>query len=93
MNDDIIILPSEEEKEQAKAEFRELMNWSKSLTAKQIDFLCDGGWYNNAIRGYLITACRNAELTDEQTKQVLVGLNWALSEKNKADAEQISNKY
>ena len=52
MNDDVIILPTEEEKEQARAEFRELMKWSKSLF-------------------------------DKQTKEVLVGLNWALSEKIK----------
>ena len=93
MNDDVIILPTEEEKEQARAEFRELMKWSKSLSDKQIDFLCNGGWYNNAIRGYLIASCRNAKLSDEQTKEVLVGLNWALSEKNKAEAEKISNEF
>lgn len=93
MNDDIIILPSEEEKEQAKKEFNELLNWSRTLDSKQIDFLCNGGYYNNAIRGYLITACRNAKFTDEQTKELLIGLNWALSEKNKADAEKISDNF
>ena len=93
MNDDVIILPTEEEMEQAKSEFRELMKWSKSLSDKQIDFLCNGGWYNNAIRGYLIASCRNAEFTDKQTKALLVGLNLALSEKNKAEAEKISNDF
>lgn len=93
MEDERIVLPTAEEVEQARREFRELMQWANSLTDRQKEFLCNGGWYNNTIRGYLIAAAQYADFTDEQIKELLGGLRWAFSEKDKADAEAISNKY
>lgn len=93
MSEKIITLPSDEEREQVRREHNELIRWSMSLSTKQIDFLCDSGYYNNTIRGYLIAAAHNAGFTKEQTKELLTGLNWALSENNKAEAEQVSNKF
>lgn len=93
MNEEIIMLPSEEEREQAKREFKELMHWSRTLSQAQIDFLCNSGYYNNTMRGYLIAAAQNAGFTPEQTKELLCGLSWALSDKDKAEADQISDKY
>ena len=74
-------------------EHEELMNWANSLSDKQLDFLCDGGWYNNTIRGYLISAAQNAEFSNEQIKELLNGLRLAFSLKNKEDAEKISNNF
>ena len=93
MKDEKIILPTKEELEHSKREFREMMQWANSLTDAQKDFLCNGGWYNNTIRGYLIAAAQYADFTDEQIKELLGGLRWAFSEKNRADAESISNKF
>ena len=74
-------------------EHEELMNWANSLSDKQLDFLCDGGWYNNTIRGYLISAAQNAEFSNEQINELLNGLRMAFSLKNKEDAEKISNNF
>lgn len=94
MNDiDEIILPTPEQEEEWRKDFAEKMKWANSLTDEQKDFLCDGGWYNNAIRGYVIAAARNADFSDDQIKELLGGLRWALSEKNKRDAEKISNDF
>lgn len=93
MNEEVIIMPTEEEREQAKQEFKELLKWSRTLDSKQIDFLCDSGFYNNAMRGYLIATAKNAGFTKEQTEELLSGLNNALSDLNKADAEAVNDNY
>lgn len=91
--DEVWIEPTEEQKEEWRRDFEIMIQWANSLTKEQKAFLCDGGWYNNAIRGYLIAAARYADFTDEQIKELLGGLRWAFSEKNKADAEEISNDF
>lgn len=93
MGEEWVELPTEEQKEQWKKEFAAMMQWANSLTEEQKAFLCDGGWYNNAIRGYLIAAAQYADFTEEQIKELLGGLRWAFSEKNKRDAEEISNNF
>ena len=49
-----------EERERIIKEHKEKMKWAQSLTKEEINFLCDAGFYNDAIKGYLITAARNA---------------------------------
>ena len=93
MSEEWIALPTNEEREKMKNEFVQLLRWSKSLSEEQIEFLCNGGWYNEAIRGYLIVAARNAKFSDEQIKELLNGLRWALSEKNKREAEEVSSHF
>lgn len=90
---DGILLPTTEQEEQWKKEFAAMMKWANSLSEEQKDFFCDGGWYNNAIRGYLIAAARHADFTEKQIKELLGGLKWAFSEKSKRDAEKISNRF
>lgn len=84
-----IELPSEEETRELWKKQDELLKWAQSLTKEQIDFLCDGGWYNGTIKGYLIAAAREADFTDKQVNELLGGLRWAFSKKNKADADKI----
>ena len=67
----------------------ELYRWAQSLTKEQIAYLCDGGWYNNTIKGYLIAAADNAGLDDEQTDKLMDGLRDALSAMPMRKAEQI----
>lgn len=95
MNETEGIYIPERTQEEIQAEIKRqngLLAWAQSLTPDQIRYLCDGGWYNNTIKGYLIVAARNADFTEEQIDQLLCGLNWAFSEKNKAEAEQIYMK-
>lgn len=89
METEEIIMPTEEEKKTFFAHQHELYKWAFSLTQEQIDFICNGGWYNNAIKGYLIAAAKVADFTNEQTRALLDGLRWALSEKDKAEAEKV----
>ena len=67
----------------------ELMNWAMSLSKEQIAYLCDGGWYNNTIKGYLISAAKKADFSNEQIKLLLNGVRFALSELDKNDADNV----
>lgn len=77
------------DKDAVKREFDELVKWGHSLSKRQIDFLCDGGWYNNAIHGYLIKAAEFADMNDDQINALLEGLDAALDSFDKQDAEKI----
>ena len=91
--EELIELPTDEEIKEVFAKERKLLAWAQSLTQEQIDYLCNGGWYNNTIRGYLIAAAKNADFDDEEIKNLLGGLRFALSEKNKKEAEQVSDGF
>ena len=95
MNDNanVIILPTEEETREFWRKQHELDQWAHSLTDEQIDSLCNRGTYNDAIRGYLIAAARNAGLSEEQTRGLVRGLYRALDDNTKADAERISEDF
>lgn len=64
-----------------------LYNWASSLTDEQINHLCDVGYYNNTIRGYLIAAAKYAGLSKVTVLKLLEGLNMAFDDLNKTDAE------
>ena len=84
-----IMVMTADEKKAAVEEYRGMLNWVKTLSGAQIDFLFNGGWYNEAVKGYLIAAARVAEFSDNQIKDLLSGLRMALSEIDKSDAETI----
>lgn len=67
----------------------DLLHWAQSLTQEQVDYLCNGGWYNNTMKGYLIAAAQEAGLSKQQIRDLLNGLRMALSEKDKSDAEKL----
>ena len=77
------------ETEKAIKEYKDNMSWAKSLTDNQIEFLCNGGWYNNTIKGYLIEAAKIAGFDEEQTRSLLNGLRIALSEKTCSEAKKV----
>lgn len=81
---------SKEESERASKEYAANLAWAQSLTESQIDFLCDGGWYNNTIEGYLILAAQEADFTKEQIKALKRGLKSAFDWHSKADADKAS---
>lgn len=79
--------------EQIVREKAELYRWANSLTQSQIDYLCNGGWYNCTIKGYLISAAQEAGFTDEQISELLDGLRWAFSLKDKSDADKVYREW
>ena len=86
---DTIIIPSEVEREKSWKRFITLYKWARSLSNEKVDFLCNAGWYNNTIYGYLIAAARMSEFSDEQISVLLRGLKHAFSEIDKSTAEKI----
>lgn len=84
----IIEQPNREEIERASKQFAENLAWAQSLTKEQINFLCDGGWYNSTLEGYLILAAERAGFTKTQIKSLRSGLKDALSCYTKEDAEK-----
>ena len=85
--------PTPEQLEQWRKEDAEKKEWANSLTEEQLDFLCDGGWYNDTIRGYVIAAARKADFSKEQIKELVNGLRFAFSEKNRRDVEKINEDF
>lgn len=95
-DDNILIMPesiTEEELEAIKAQYRANLKFAYSLTKEQLNFLMDGGWYNNAMRGYLIASARNADFSPDEIKRLLNGLRCALDSYSKEEAEQICEDY
>lgn len=80
------------EREQLIQEKRSLLKWAHSLTKRQINYLCDGGWYNDTIRGYLIASANRAGFTHLQIAELLVGLDIAFSDLNKSEADKLCCK-
>lgn len=65
-----------------------LLKWAQSLTDDQVNYLCDGGWYNDAMKGYIIASGKNAGFDREQIQALLNDLRLALSDLNRKDAER-----
>ena len=84
-----IIIPSNEEVRAAAERQRELFQWAMGLEKEQINYLCDGGWYNDTMKGYLIAAGENAGYDRESIRELLNGLRLALSDMSKADADKV----
>lgn len=89
----IIEQPTPEEIKAAQEQYKQLSGWAASLTAEQRAFLMDGGWYNDAIRGYLISAMKNAEFSKEDIAKALNGLRWAFDEANSEEAAEVWRKF
>lgn len=83
------ITSTDEELESVAEKQGKLLRWAQSLSQEQINFLCDGGWYNNAIKGYLMSAAKAADFSGEQIKELLSGLDLAFDEIDKIKAEKI----
>ena len=79
--------------EEVERKYNELLEWARSLTKNQIEFLCNGGWYNDTIKGYLIAAADNAGMDREQIHKLLNGLEWAFSEKTMRDAAETYDSF
>ncbi len=53
----------------------------------------DSGYYNEAIKGYLIKAMQNVDFEREDIKKVLNGIAWALSENTADEATKIYQEF
>lgn len=83
-------IPSDNEVREAAEKMNKLTKWAQGISQEQLQFLLDGGWYNSAIKGYLLLAAEEASFTTEQKNMLLGGIRMALSKHDKQEAE---NKY
>ena len=83
-------LPTDDEIKAASEKQAQLIKWAQGVSKEQLQFLLDGGWYNNAIKGYILLAAEEANFTVEQKNMLLGGIRMALSRHDKEEAE---NKY
>ncbi len=79
---------SVKEKEQLSKEFQQNLDFANSLTEEQINFICDAGYYNDAIKGYVLRAATEANFTKEQIRALLSGLVTAFDYMNKEEADK-----
>ena len=87
--EDCIILPTQEEIEADRRKYNELLTWAQSLTAEQIAFLCNGGWYNATMKGYAIRAGREFGLDDDKIREFLRCMSYAHDVMDKDDADKL----
>lgn len=87
--DDLIPeIPEDKEMKDAAEKHLKLVRWAQTVNNDQLQFLLDAGWYNSAIKGYLILAAEEADFSKEQMNMLLGGIRKALSNYNKIDAEK-----
>ena len=72
----------------ASPEYVKDMAKAVSLTPNQRYLLCDLGYYNEIIRGYLIRAMQGAGFAHEQIEKALIGLDHAFDDTTAAEAQQ-----
>ena len=79
-------------KEEMKAvvEKRRLMDEKAfALTEEERMHICDMGFYNDVIRGYLIKAMENADFESKEISRALRGLHHAFDDMDAERAEKL----
>lgn len=84
----IDIIP-EEEKQAAAARFKQLSQKAAQLTDEERNFIFDAGYYNSAVRGYLILAMKEAGFKKEDIRNALTGLHYAMDVASVAEAARV----
>ena len=71
----------------------ELYAWMRTLSEQQIYYLCNAGWYNDIMKGYLVRAAKIAKISRKGTDKLLHGMHWALDEMDAKEAKEEYWKY
>ena len=80
----------ENEDLKAMIEKRRLMDEKAfALTEEERMHICDMGFYNDVIRGYLIKAMQNADFEDKEISRALRGLHHAFDDMDATRAEKL----
>lgn len=51
--------------------------------------LCDMGYYNDAMKGYMIAGMRRMGFTESEIRKVVLGMRAAMDEKTAEEAEKV----
>lgn len=68
---------------------RELMSEASSVSADVRYKLCDMGYYNDAMKGYMIAGMRSAGFTDAEIRKAVLGMRRAHDELTAEEAERV----
>ena len=80
----------ENEDLKAAIEKRELIDEKAfALTNEERMHICDMGFYNDVIRGYLIKAMENADFEKKEISRAIRGLHHALDDMDATRAEKL----
>ena len=80
---------SEEEKQAAADQYIRLSKKAAQLTDEERNFIFDAGYYNPAVRGYLILSMKEVGFTKEDIRNALTGLHYALDITSVAEAAKV----
>ena len=79
--------------EAASEKYVQDMAKAVSLTPEQKMMLCDLGYYNEVIHGYLILAMQDSGFDREEIERALSGLNGAFDDTSAAEAKEAYRKF
>lgn len=79
---------TEEELRAAREKHRMMDEKAYALSEEERMHICDMGFYNDVIRGYLIKAMENADFEKKEISRALRGLHHAFDDMDAARAEQ-----
>ena len=85
--------PTPEEIKAAQEQVEAMMAKAQALTAEERFYICDLGYFNDSIKGYLIEAMQNAKFERADIQKALDGMRWALSENSAEDAAEIYREF
>jgi hypothetical protein len=71
------------------AKERALMAAAASVPKDVRTELCDMGYYNDAMRGYLIAGMRNAGFSESEIRKAVLGMRAAHDELTAEEAERV----
>ena len=79
---------TEEELRAAREKSRVMDEKAFALTEEERMHICDMGFYNDVVRGYLIKAMENADFEKKEISRALRGLHYAFDDMDAKRAEQ-----
>ena len=80
---------AKEERDAAIERHRLMDEKAFALTEEERMHICDMGFYNDVIRGYLIKAMQNADFEEKEISRALRGLHHAFDDMDATRAEKI----
>ena len=83
----------EEMRKNAAENVKAMMAKAHALTAEERFGICDLGYFNDTIKGYLIEAMKNAKFERADIQKALDGMRWALEENSAEDAAEIYREF
>ena len=80
---------TEEERRAMREKIRRMDEKAFDLAEEDRMHICDMGFYNDVIRGYLVKAMQNADFEEKEISRALRGLHHAFDDMDATRAEKL----